>query len=424
MRIGIIIGRIGDIDGVALETEKWIDVLQRMGHDIFILSGQFRRNIVRPKKQKTMACLSFFSPECEWEQKRAFYFPDDSPADLLEHLERTSDQVAVETYRWILENRIEALLVENASALPSHLSMGMAVKKIVTTTGIRTVTHDHDFYWERGERYKTPFKEVNKIIKSTFPLQFPHDRHAVINSHAQQSLMKRFHISSVIVPNVMDFSQPYGELDEYNRDLREVLGLAPDDIPLFQLTRIVRRKGIEVAVDLVDRLDDQRVKLVVTGSAADDERQGYYRELVERIQERKLEGRVHFGSRRIAPFRVKRPNGRKIYSLSDAYANATACTYFSTYEGFGNAFVEAVLARKPVFVNNYKPIFWPDIGSKGFRTVMLEDNQLTDEAVAEIDQILHDPKEAREIGEHNYDLAKKLFSYEVLEEKIEELFQF
>jgi len=39
MNIGIIIGRIGGVDGVALETEKWIDVLKSMGHGIFILSG-------------------------------------------------------------------------------------------------------------------------------------------------------------------------------------------------------------------------------------------------------------------------------------------------------------------------------------------------------------------------------------------------
>ena len=30
MRIGIIIGRIGGVDGVALETEKWIDILKKL----------------------------------------------------------------------------------------------------------------------------------------------------------------------------------------------------------------------------------------------------------------------------------------------------------------------------------------------------------------------------------------------------------
>ena len=51
MNIGIIIGRIGDVDGVALETEKWIQVLQRMGHEIFVLSGIFKGEVVAPERQ-------------------------------------------------------------------------------------------------------------------------------------------------------------------------------------------------------------------------------------------------------------------------------------------------------------------------------------------------------------------------------------
>ena len=37
MNIGIIIGRIGGVDGVALETEKWIDVLKAMGDRLIIM---------------------------------------------------------------------------------------------------------------------------------------------------------------------------------------------------------------------------------------------------------------------------------------------------------------------------------------------------------------------------------------------------
>ena len=51
MNVGIIIGRIGDVDGVALETEKWIHVLKRMGHDVFLLSGRFKEDVVAPERQ-------------------------------------------------------------------------------------------------------------------------------------------------------------------------------------------------------------------------------------------------------------------------------------------------------------------------------------------------------------------------------------
>ncbi len=422
MRIGIIIGRIGDVDGVALETEKWIKVLHDFGHDIYLLSGRNGKSIVGEEFETLMPGLSFFSPECEWEQDRAFFYPPDDPSELLDHLHRVSDTWAISMFKWVMQNKIEVILSENASSLPAHLSMGMAIKKLVEHTGIKIICHDHDFYWERGKRYATPFPEVEKIMKETFPLQIPHAKHAVINSAAKKYLKNKFKINAVVVPNVMDFDQPYGLVDEYNKDLLKSLGIGKDDIPIFQITRIVRRKGIETALELLERFDDKRIKLVTTGSARDDERKGYYKTLIRQINKRKLNGRAIFAYRRILNDRAKTPDGEKIYSLSDAYAHATACTYFSEYEGFGNAFLEAVLSKTPIFVNNYKPVYWPDIGSKGFKTVMIEDNKLTDEAVAEAEKILHDKKLQKEIVEHNYNLGKLLFSFDTLREKLEILF--
>jgi len=425
MNIGIIIGRIGDVDGVALETEKWIAVLERMGHEIHILSGVFKNHVIPAERQTLLPILSFFSPECEWEQNRAFFFPPDDPKDLLIKIDENSHRVATEIFGWVLRNKIDVILSENASALPCHLSMGLGIKMAVENMDIPVVTHDHDYAWERGSRYDSPFPEIHKLVSETFPLRsMDHVRHAVINTAAQSELKQRFDIDAEIVPNVMDFDEKFGIPDDYNRDLLPQLDFGPDDIAIFQITRIVERKGIETAIDLIGRVEDPRIKLVITGSAADDERKGYFKRIVDQVASQQLRDRVHFAYHRILSHRSRTPGGRKIYSLSDAYANAMACTYFSTYEGFGNAFVEAVLARRPIFVNNYKPVFWPDIGSKGFECVMLEDNELTDDAVSRIEEILHDEKLRREIAEHNFKLGRQHFSYGVLENKLESLFDF
>ena len=424
MNIGVIIGRIGDIDGVALETEKWIKVLKKMGHKIFILSGQFKRSIVGKKNESVWRALSFFSPECEWEQNRAFFFPQFEQQELIDHLVDTSNGIAAHIFKWILKKKIDVLLTENNTSLPCHLSMGMAIKKVAEFGCKPIVAHDHDFYWERDNRYKTPHKKVKEIVKTTFPLDLPNVRHAVINTYSRDVLKKKYNIDAVVVPNVMDFDKPFARKSQYNRSMLSELGLEKTDIPLFQVTRIVRRKGIETAIEMVHHLQDKRVKLIVTGSAADDARKGYYKELLETIRKRKLDKQVVFGHRRILNERGKGWRGRKIFNLSDAYANAVACTYFSTYEGFGNAFVECVLAKKPVFVNNYKPVFWSDIGSKGFKTVMLEDNVLTDDSLDEMEKIIHDKKLQKEIAEYNYELGRKYFSFQILQNKLEELFRF
>jgi len=421
----MIIGRIGDVDGVALEAEKWIRVLERMGNQVFILSGRFKGHPVPTERETHLPILSFFSPECEWEQNRAFFYPPDDPDELLSTLEKNAHRIATEIFAWKLENKIDVLLSENASALPCHLSMGLGIKLAIDTMDIPVVSHDHDYAWERGTRYDSPFAEIKSLIDDTFPLRSAHDiRHAVINLAAQDAVKQRFDIDSHVVPNVMDFDRPFGVPDDYNGDLLEEIGFNHDDIPVFQITRIVERKGIEVAIELIGKLDDPRIKLVITGSAADDDRKGYFLRLVDHIDQHGVGDRVHFAYHRILSDREHLPDGRKIYSLSDAYASSIACTYFSTYEGFGNAFVESVLAKRPVFVNNYEPVFWPDIGSKGFECVMLEDNQLTDAALTEVDEILHNPELRKEITEHNFRLGRQHFSYEVLQEKLEVLFDF
>jgi len=422
MRIGKNIGRSGEVDGVALENEKWIEVLKKMGHEIFILSGHFKEDVIEPENQKALRFLSFFSPECEWEQNRAFFFPPDDSERLLSHLDGTANHVATAVFQWILDCSIDVLLVENASSLPAHLSLGMGIRRCAEHLDLPIVIHHHDFSWERGSRYASPFPEITQIVEETFPLRTSNALHAVINSDQQSVLKEKFDIDAVVVPNVMDFDKPFAQKDSYNADLPASIGLQESDIPLFQITRIVERKGIEVAVDLVNRLEDPKVKLVITGSSADDHRKGYYKKLLRQIERNGLKDRVLFAHHKLLSERGSSSTGERVFSLSDAYAHAIACTYFSIYEGFGNAFVEAVVARRPVFVNNYKPVYWPDIGSHGFRTVMLEDNDLTDEAVAEVERIIHDPALQAEIAEHNFELGRKHFSFDVLEQKLQGVF--
>jgi glycosyltransferase involved in cell wall biosynthesis len=421
MKIGIIIGRIGGVDGVALETEKWIEVLQKMGHEIFIIAGQFEGKKIDCSHETRVQEMSFFSPESYWEQKKAYFHPDYDEDDLLEHLFLYAKVIEDKIINWVHKFKIELLISENASALPSHISMGLAIKNAAKHLGIPIITHDHDFAWERGNRYVSPHPKINKIVEETFPLQLDNSFHAVINTHAQNTLKERFNRSSVNVPNVMNFDLPFGNLNDFNKDLKDDLGLNHDDILLFQITRIVRRKGIETAIKLIDLLDNEIIKLIITGNYADDAGSEYYMELVDLIHELKLSKQVHFAYHSFSNKGHASTEREKAYSLSDAYAHARACTYFSTYEGFGNAFVEAVLAKRPIFVNNYEPVYWPDIGSKGFKAVMLENNVITEKALKEMQDVIYNEKLNKEIAEHNFALGKKYFSYDTLEEKLTEL---
>jgi glycosyltransferase involved in cell wall biosynthesis len=414
MRIGIIIGRIGGVDGVALETEKWIDILKKLGHEVFIMSGEFESWKMDRKHHTLFPALSFFSAEAEWEQRKAFFEPDEDPNPLLEHIERWSDMIEKRLLRWVKAKKIEVILSENASALPCQLSMGVAIKKLIKRTGLPIVTHDHDFHWERGERYMSVHPEVNQYVDENFPLLLPDVRHAVINTFGVETFKNRFGRKALLVPNVMDFNRPYGIPTAENEFFLRDVGVREGEIALLQVTRIVRRKGIETAISLIDKLNDDKLKLVITGNNHDDENKEYFNELIDQIHDLNLSRQVIFASHKVLDHK----------DLSDVYAHGRACTYFSTYEGFGNAFVECVLAKKPIFVNNYKPVYMQDIGNKGFETVMIEDSHLTDEKVKQMAEIIYDPGRCREIGEYNFEVGKKHFSYEVLEEKLNTLFTF
>ena len=90
-------------------------------------------------------------------------------------------------------------------------------------------------------------------------------------------------------------------------------------------------------------------------------------------------------------------------------------TYPSGYEGFGNAFLEAIYFKKPVVVNRYS-IYIEDIEPCGFSVIPFE-GFVTKEIVDKAYRFL-EPKNLKTLVERNYALGRKYFSYSVLEKKL------
>ena len=122
---------------------------------------------------------------------------------------------------------------------------------------------------------------------------------------------------------------------------------------------------------------------------------------------------------RIAKERGVGPDGRKRYTLWDVYPHADLVSYPSIYEGYGNAFVEAIYFRKPILVNRYQ-IFEADIEPKGFKVISF-DGFITSETVQQVKQILKNPDQLAQMAETNYMLGWRYLSFEMLEEKLEAL---
>jgi hypothetical protein len=78
-----------------------------------------------------------------------------------------------------------------------------------------------------------------------------------------------------------------------------------------------------------------------------------------------------------------------------------------------------VYFRRPIVVNNYS-IFNLDIKPKGFRVIEF-DGYISEAALEQTCQVLETPALAQEMVEVNYQLARRYFSYSMLERRLQTL---
>ena len=306
------------------------------------------------------------------------------------------------------------IIPQNALTIPIHIPLGLAITEVIAETNIPTIAHHHDFHWER-DRFMNNC--VADYLRTAFPPNLPSVDHVVINSFADEQLSLRTGISATVIPNIMDFENPPEPPDEYTSDVRQALGIKDDEFFILQPTRVVARKGIEHAIELVHRLG-LKAKLVIS-HASGDEGYDYQQRLKEYSDIMKVD--TVFVCDIINEKRGMSGDGRKIYTLDDVYPYADLVTYPSTIEGFGNAFLEAVYFKKPIVVNRYS-IYSKDIKPKGFRAIELE-GYVTQAAVDETRKVLYDSDLCNEIVEHNYRVARAHFSFSELQQNLHHYIQ-
>jgi len=289
-----------------------------------------------------------------------------------------------------------------------NIPLGMAITEYVAETGIPTIAHHHDFSWERN---RFLINGVRDILHYAFPPVLNSIRHVVINTEASRQLSYRRGISPVIMPNVFDFDSPSTNSPNGNK-LRHELGLGEKDLFVLQPTRVVPRKWIERAVELVSLMELENPTLVVSHEAGDEG--GLYAERILEYAHR-FDVKVIYMGDKVGSARCFKANCDKEFTMDDVYHASDLVTYPSGYEGFGNAFVEAIYFKKPVVVNRYS-IYVEDIEPCGFNVIPFE-GFVTKEIVDRVKQFL-DPQKLKTLVEQNYALGTKNFSYKVLEKKL------
>ena len=406
--VGFISTRFAGTDGVSLETTKWANVFQEEGFSCFYFAGELDRP---PDCSYLVEEANFTHPEIKYIYNHCFGVHR-RERHITQKIHVVKEKLKDQIYNFIEKFNIDLLVPENSLTIPLNIPLGLAITEVISETEIPTIAHHHDFFWER-QQFLT--NAVWEYLNMAFPPHLSSIQHVTINSSGDNQLSLRTGISGKIIPNVMDFENPPPPMDEYASDVRRALGIEDDELLILQPTRVVKRKGIEHAIELVHRLG-KKAKLVISHASGDE---GYDYEQRVKEYSKLLNVNTRFVSNIINEKRGRTKKGRKIYTLEDIYPHADLVTYPSTFEGFGNAFLEAVYFKKPIVVNNYS-IYTYDIKPKGFLTIEI-DGYVTEDAVRKTRDVLENPELRNKMVETNYDIAKRCYSYAVLRQKLKNL---
>ena len=447
--IGICHYKIGDTDGVSLEMEKWKLALERLGHRVYLCGGDLGK-----AEGFLIEELYHHREDVERIARNAFCRLRDykSEVELEGAILALSEPIERALRAFVNEKGIELLVPNNIWSLGANLPAAVAFARVVRELKISAVAHHHDFYWEafRGMG-PTSSRTATRIAQEYLPPNDSRITHVVINSFAQRELLERKGITATIIPNVFDFIGPCWKIDDYNQGFRESIGVSENDILVLQATRIVERKGIELAIDLVAELskarylerlrkaglyggrrftEDDRIVLVLAGYS-EDPTEDYLKGLKRKAEKAGIEVRIITDSVRSQRGEI---DGRRIYSLWDCYVFADLVTYPSLYEGWGNQFLEAIRAKLPVVLFEY-PVYRADIKQKGFDVISLGDEVkarddlglvTVDEgavrnAAQRATEIITDLSTRKVMVEHNFSLGKEFYSLENLSNRLKKL---
>lgn len=444
--IGICHYRIGKTDGVSLEIYKRKKALERMGYRVKLIAGP--RSL---GADYVIDELEFDDPRILKIKENAFFkFKDfKSTEEFKAYLFKYANLIKQKFLQIHQKEHFAYLFLHNIFTHGRHIAAAKSFSEVAQETKIQVIAVNHDFHWVGSYKniYKPQIPWVKQYLKKYVPPKLPQIRHAVINSLNQEALEERIGVKALIFPDTFDFDQKSWVKDNYNLDFLKTIGLTSNDLVVLQATRISARKGIELAIDFVQELTenkdrlvgktlyngkkiaaDSRIVLVLAGYAEKDS-EDYKSKLKERIKQAGI--KALFIDEWIDGQR-RQVNGQKIYSLWDAYVWADLVTFPSWWEGWGNQFIEAVFAKKPIVIFEY-PVFKADIAREGYRVislggeltrtkeglVTLPDSRLTG-AVSQAVAWLTEPNTVQ-VLDHNWKIGKRYHSEAILENLLKKL---
>ncbi len=212
-RVGFVSTRFAGLDGVSLESAKWAQVLWDYEHTSYWYGGRLDRSAA------ASFCVpeAFFGhPENQWINQQVWGKTRRLPL-VTERIHKLAEYLKATLYEFVDLYGITIIVIENAVSIPMHVPLGVALAEFLAETRLPAIAHHHDFYWERT---RFSVNAVREYLDMAFPPCDPEMQHVVINLAAQEELSRRKGVSSMLIPNVLDFENPQPGDDGYAANIR------------------------------------------------------------------------------------------------------------------------------------------------------------------------------------------------------------
>ncbi len=424
--------RVGKTDGVSIEIENWKKILQSHGANVALCSGPINKgaNFIIDELEQQL------NPEIYKIDENSFGGLKDykSKVKLKDDIQDIQKRIKEKFTKIIKKFKPTNIIISNIFCVGEGLSAAGAITNVLDSYKVPTLLIHHDFYWENNRYNFVSTNFIKDQLKEFFPPKRSYIRHCCINSIGQEELFKRKGIKASLLHDTFDFDmKPWDQTPSISKFLKKNDVNFKKDIIMLQATRIVRRKNIEIAIDLAGELikkqnvkklerqslynnknfDGKENNIVLLLSGYAEKRDNRYFEKLLKYAKRKKVKLIHLGKRL-----------HKNYELFDIYPYADLITFPSQYEGFGNQLLEAFFARKPVALFEY-PVFKRDIEPKGFEYLSLGDKatcgrngmieiprETLKNAAERTVEILTDQSKYKQLTARNFDLGKKYFSFD------------
>ena len=442
IKIGIFHYRVGKTDGVSLEIEKRKKILSKHNCEVKLIAGPESIGA-----DYTIKELEWDSREMAIIKENSFKIPSKkilTSAELSEKINKISKVIKHKLEIIQEKEKFQYILVHNIFSFGGHIPASKAFLEWIEENKIRCLSTSHDFYWEKKEFQIPRNKYIKKYLQKYMPPKSKYIQHIVINSIAEKKVRQRNKIDAKVIGDIFDFNQREWKYDKLNKKFLKQFKIEKNDIVILQATRIIPRKGIEIALEYAKELQSRIKKLtqksiyngkkitknskivLVIAGYAEKENKKYLTKLKKLAIKKNIS--VRFISDHISAEREFSRNGKlKKFSLWDAYAHADLITYPSLWEGWGNQFIEAIFAKKPIAVFEY-PVFKSDIRKEGYNIVSFGDKFVKDEKTGEVllpetamkkavDKTIHSllNKKFKKRAERNFKIGKKYHNYDILE---------